>query len=68
MRRHPKGNVGAASQFRTGQSGEALFGPAADFFEVVGGQEVDQPSREAADYAGSAPILANIPTLLYTPA
>jgi len=39
--------------------------PAADFFEVVGGQVVDQPSREAADYAGSNPRLANFPTPLF---
>ena len=49
---------------RTGP-GEVPFGPAADFFEVVGGREVDQPSREAADYAGSSAILANFPTALY---
>jgi hypothetical protein len=59
------GNFGAASQIRTGQSQELTFGAAADFFEVVGGLEVDQPSREAADYAGSGTILANFPTLLY---
>ena len=63
MRRGPGGNVGAASQFMTG--GEAPIGPAADFFEVVGGLEVDQPSREAADYAGLGTILANFPTPLY---
>jgi hypothetical protein len=38
--------------------------PAADLFGVVGGQKVDQPSREAADYAGSRVSLANFPTLL----
>lgn len=39
--------------------------PAADFFKVVGGQVVDQPSRVVADYAGVNPALANFPTPLY---
>jgi hypothetical protein len=59
-----QGGIGAASQFRTGWSEGVNPVPAADLFGVVGGQEVDQPSREVADYAGSGVMLANFPTLL----
>ena len=44
----------------------AVFTAGVELGRIVAGREVDQPSREAADYAGSSPILANFPTPLYT--